>query len=192
MKSKIILCTGGARSGKSEFAEKFVLSQSGRKAYVATSQIYDEEMAARVKTHKNRRGTQWQNFEIPKDLPAHWAKIIEQADVILVDCVTMYITNALLTYDLYISQDVRNKAEQEIIEGITKLIELIENTEDKTVVFVTNELGLGIVPENMLSRIFRDIVGLANQKLAQAASLVYLSVSGITMEIKSREVMING
>lgn len=192
MKSKIILCTGGARSGKSEFAENFVLSRPGRKVYVATSQIYDDEMAARVKTHQDRRGSQWKNFEIPKDLPAHWAEVTEQADVILVDCVTMYITNALLTYDLYISQEVRNKAEKEIIESITKLIELIENTEDKTVVFVTNELGLGIVPENMLSRIFRDIVGLANQKLAKAASLVYLSVSGITMEIKSREVMING
>ncbi|WP_251440359.1 bifunctional adenosylcobinamide kinase/adenosylcobinamide-phosphate guanylyltransferase [Veillonella intestinalis] len=187
-KSKIILCTGGARSGKSEFAEQLVLSLPGTKGYVATSQIFDDEMEDRVAKHKARRGLIWHNYEIPYDLPASWPKVLEQCDVILVDCLTMYATNAMLK-----SEPHTQAACNEIAEALVGQVETIlsqSREAQKTVVFVTNELGLGIVPENRLARFFRDIAGLLNQAVAKAADEVYFTISGITTELKSKEVHI--
>ncbi|KAF1682382.1 MULTISPECIES: bifunctional adenosylcobinamide kinase/adenosylcobinamide-phosphate guanylyltransferase [unclassified Veillonella] len=186
--SKIILCTGGARSGKSEFAEQLVLSLPGTKGYVATSQIFDDEMEDRVAKHKARRGAMWQNFEIPYDLAASWPKVLEQCDVILVDCLTMYATNAMLKNEPH-----TQAACNEIATALVGQLELIlsqSREAQKTVVFVTNELGLGIVPENRMARFFRDIAGLLNQAVAKNADEVYFTISGITTELKSKEVHI--
>lgn len=186
--SRIILCTGGARSGKSEFAERLVLSLPGRKGYVATGQIFDDEMENRVAKHKVRRGNLWHNFEIPYDITASWSKILDACDVILVDCLTMYATNAML------KKEPQNQAECNALADalVAELKEVIEATHaaDKTVVFVTNELGLGIVPNNRMARFFRDIAGLINQTVAQAADEVYFTISGITTELKAKEVHI--
>lgn len=186
--SRIILCTGGARSGKSEFAERLVLSLPGRKGYVATGQIFDDEMEDRVAKHKARRGNLWHNFEIPYDITASWSKILDACDVILVDCLTMYATNAML------QKEPQNQAECNALADalVAELKEVIETTRksDKTVVFVTNELGLGIVPENRMARFFRDIAGLINQTTAHAADEVYFTISGITTELKAKEVHI--
>lgn len=187
-KSKIILCTGGARSGKSEFAEQLVLSLSGSKGYVATSQIFDDEMEDRVAKHKERRGSVWHNYEIPFDLSASWPKVLEQCDIILVDCLTMYATNTMLKAEPH-TQAACNEIANALVEELKHI--LVQSREaNKTVVFVTNELGLGIVPENRLARFFRDIAGLVNQAVAKEADEVYFTISGITTELKSKEVHI--
>ena len=167
MKSTIILCSGGARSGKSEFAEQLALSLKGRKAYVATGQAFDDEMKDRIKKHQMRRGKEWITFEIPLHLHKNWEQIKNVSDVILID-------------------------ESIILEELRLLLQEINNSNDKTVIFVTNEIGLGIVPENKLARYFRDITGRVNREVASAANKMYLTISGVTIELKSQEVHING
>ena len=98
MKSQIILCSGGARSGKSEFAERLALSMEGRKAYVATGQAFDEEMVDRIRKHQERRGDIWTNFEVPLYLTKEWQNISQSADVILIDCLTMFTTNHMMAH----------------------------------------------------------------------------------------------
>ena len=98
MKSQIILCSGGARSGKSEFAERLALATKGQKAYVATGQAFDEEMVDRIKKHQERRGKIWNNFEVPLHLADEWENISQSADVILIDCLTMFTTNHMAPF----------------------------------------------------------------------------------------------
>lgn len=192
MKSTIILCSGGARSGKSEFAEQLALSLKGRKAYVATGQAFDDEMKDRIKKHQLRRGKEWINFEIPLNLHKNWKNIKNVSDVILIDCLTMFTSNHVFAYGDIHTQEDANHIESIILEELRLLLQEINNSNDKTVIFVTNEIGLGIVPENKLARYFRDITGRVNREVANAANKMYLTVSGVTIELKSQEVHING
>ncbi|MCI1750473.1 MAG: bifunctional adenosylcobinamide kinase/adenosylcobinamide-phosphate guanylyltransferase [Megasphaera cerevisiae] len=186
MKSKIIIVTGGARSGKSAFAEHYLMTCKGRHAYVATAQILDEEMAERVAAHRCRRPAAWQTFECPAHLPDQLANVLETADAVLVDCLTLYFSNFLFRYEAEIDGVVMSAAEEEM----RHIIEAVKQRADKTVVFVTNELGSGIVPMEKISRLYRDIIGRINQYAAAAADEVYLTVCGIPMEIKSRQIML--
>lgn len=192
MKSTIILCSGGARSGKSEFAEQLALSLKGRKAYVATGQAFDDEMKDRIKKHQLRRGKEWINFEIPLNLHKNWKNIKNVSDVILIDCLTMFTSNHVFAHGDINTQEDANRIESIILEELRLLLQEINNSNDKTVIFVTNEIGLGIVPENKLARYFRDITGRVNREVANAANKMYLTVSGVTIELKSQEVHING
>lgn len=192
MKSTIILCSGGARSGKSEFAEQLALSLKGRKAYVATGQAFDDEMKDRIKKHQLRRGKEWITFEIPLYLHKNWEQIKNVSDVILIDCLTMFTSNHVFAHGDINSQEDANRIESIILEELRLLLQEINNSNDKTVVFVTNEIGLGIVPENKLARYFRDITGRVNREVASAANKMYLTISGVTIELKSQEVHING
>ena len=192
MKSTIILCSGGARSGKSEFAEQLALSLKGRKAYVATGQAFDDEMKDRIKKHQLRRGKEWINFEIPLNLHKIWKNIKNVSDVILIDCLTMFTSNHVFAHGDINTQEDANRIESIILEELRLLLQEINNSNDKTVIFVTNEIGLGIVPENKLARYFRDITGRVNREVANAANKMYLTVSGVTIELKSQEVHING
>lgn len=192
MKSTIILCSGGARSGKSEFAEQLALSLKGRKAYVATGQAFDDEMKDRIKKHQLRRGKEWINFEIPLNLHQNWKNIKNVSDVILIDCLTMFTSNHVFAHGDINTQEDANRIESIILEELRLLLQEINNSNDKTVIFVTNEIGLGIVPENKLARYFRDITGRVNREVANAANKMYLTVSGVTIELKSQEVHING
>lgn len=192
MKSTIILCSGGARSGKSEFAEQLALSLKGRKAYVATGQAFDDEMKDRIKKHQLRRGKEWINFEIPLNLHKNWKNIKNVSDVILIDCLTMFTSNHVFAHGDINTQEDANRIESIILEELQLLLQEINNSNDKTVIFVTNEIGLGIVPENKLARYFRDITGRVNREVANAANKMYLTVSGVTIELKSQEVHING
>lgn len=192
MKSTIILCSGGARSGKSEFAEQLALSLKGRKAYVATGQAYDDEMKDRIKKHQLRRGKEWITFEIPLYLHKNWEQIKNVSDVILIDCLTMFTSNHLFAHGDINTQEDSNRIESIILEELRLLLQEINNSNDKTVIFVTNEIGLGIVPENKLARYFRDITGRVNREVASAANKMYLTISGVTIELKSQEVHING
>ena len=192
MKSQIILCSGGARSGKSEFAEQLALSLKGRKAYVATGQAFDDEMKDRIKKHQLRRGKEWITFEIPLYLHKNWEQIKNVSDVILIDCLTMFTSNHVFAHGDINTQEDSNRIESIILEELRLLLQEINNSNDKTVIFVTNEIGLGIVPENKLARYFRDITGRVNREVASAANKMYLTISGVTIELKSQEVHING
>lgn len=184
MKSTIILCSGGARSGKSEFAEQLALSLKGRKAYVATGQAFDDEMKDRIKKHQLRRGKEWITFEIPLYLHKNWEQIKNVSDVILIDCLTMFTSNHVFAHGDINSQEDANRIESIILEELRLLLQEINNSNDKTVIFVTNEIGLGIVPENKLARYFRDITGRVNREVASAANKMYLTISGVTIELK--------
>jgi len=192
MKSTIILCSGGARSGKSEFAEQLALSLKGRKAYVATGQAFDDEMKDRIKKHQMRRGKEWITFEIPLHLHKNWEQIKNVSDVILIDCLTMFTSNHVFAHGDINTQEDSNRIESIILEELRLLLQEINNSNDKTVIFVTNEIGLGIVPKNKLARYFRDITGRVNREVASAANKMYLTISGVTIELKSQEVHING
>lgn len=192
MKSQIILCSGGARSGKSEFAERLALATAGRKAYVATGQAFDEEMIDRIKKHQERRGEIWNNFEVPLHLAKEWQNISQTADVILIDCLTMFTTNHMIAHGSIQGQQDANQLEASVLTELESLLASIKSCEDKTVIFVTNEIGLGIVPDNKLARYFRDIAGRVNRTVAAAADKLYLTISGVTIELKSQEVHING
>lgn len=192
MKSTIILCSGGARSGKSEFAEQLALSLKGRKAYVATGQAFDDEMKDRIKKHQLRRGKEWITFEIPLHLHKNWEQIKNVSDVILIDCLTMFTSNHIFAHGDINTQEDSNRIESIILEELRLLLQEIKNSNDKTVIFVTNEIGLGIVPGNKLARYFRDITGRVNREVASAANKMYLTISGVTIELKSQEVHING
>ena len=192
MKSTIILCSGGARSGKSEFAEQLALSLKGQKAYVATGQAFDDEMKDRIKKHQLRRGKEWITFEIPLHLHKNWEQIKNVSDVILIDCLTMFTSNHVFAHGDINTQEDSNRIESIILEELRLLLQDINNSNDKTIIFVTNEIGLGIVPENKLARYFRDITGRVNREVASAANKMYLTISGVTIELKSQEVHING
>lgn len=190
MAGKIILVTGGARSGKSAFAEKLAAEMGTSIGYIATAQIYDEEMRYRVKLHRERRPEDWQTYEAP-----YWADkaIVEAADshkVLLFDCLTVYLSNLLcLMPEEELTDD---KVYAMLTEQMEKLLAAAQTavTQGATIIFVTNEVGAGIVPENKLARLYRDLSGLANQKIAAAADEVYAVMAGIPVNIKKLNVLL--
>lgn len=182
MKSKIILITGGSRSGKSEFAERIVRSMPGKCAYIATAEILDDEMRYRVEKHRARReGDFWLNYEAPFAAHEVINELPEEVNTILFDCLTIYITN------LVFGEDYESSTEEERYQ---KMLSCMKNLLDsfyasgKNVVIVTNEVGSGIVPLGSMSRDFRDMAGYANQMTADASDDVYIVVCGIAVEIK--------
>lgn len=183
---RLVVVTGGARSGKSTFAEKIAKDCNSDVVYIATSIPFDDEMKARIKKHIEQRPDTWKTIEAYKDLDKHLAKEEKGQVVYLLDCITIMVTNILL--EASIDWDKASNNEIDCIEAqikleIEKLLKVV-NEKDTTFILVTNEVGMGIVPENKLSRIFRDIAGRINQILAQAADEVYLCVSGIPVKIK--------
>lgn len=179
MKSKLIVVTGGARSGKSLFAEEYMASCSGRNTYVATAQVLDEEMKERVAEHRRRRPEGWQTLELSSGLGASFPAVLAQADAVLVDCLTLYLSNYLFAHE--------GDGDEMILQGalreIENIVRAVRQTADKTVIFVTNELGCGIVPISRISRLYRDVVGKVNQYAAGQADEVYWTVCGIPVEI---------
>lgn len=186
MSGKIVLITGGARSGKSTFAERYVAKLSTKVAYIATAEVRDNEMAERISLHQARRPASWLTYEAPFDAEIVLAEAGKNAGAVLFDCLTLYVSNLLLASDQEASTKVRITA---IIEKIAKLVACAK-TSRATVVFVTNEVGLGIVPDNALSREYRDAAGLVNQAVAAAADEVYLVVCGLATELKKNAVVI--
>lgn len=167
---RIILITGGQRSGKSGEAEKMALSLSSSPVYVATAHIWDDEFRERVRRHQERRGPQWTNIEEEKYLSHHDLT----GRVVVVDCVTLWLTNFFFAND----SDVRISLEmaKSEFDAFT--------SHDATYIFVTNEIGSGGVSENTLQRKFTDLEGWMNQYIASRADEVILMVSGIAVKIK--------
>jgi adenosylcobinamide kinase/adenosylcobinamide-phosphate guanylyltransferase len=180
MAGKIILVTGGARSGKSTFAERYA-AQGGRSvAYIATAQIYDDEIQERVTIHQSRRPASWPTFEAPYQADLAMVQAVQGADAVLFDCLTLYTSNLLLAPDAPADREERRQA---VLDAIEKLLTSARQAKSD-VIFVTNEVGLGIVPDNALAREYRDVAGLVNQKVAGVADEVYLVVSGLAVELK--------
>lgn len=192
MKNKIFLVLGGARSGKSEFAEKLMYHSTGkRKGYIATSQILDDEMRYRVILHRQRRPADWKTFEVMHEAGNSMEAILSEADSILFDCITMYVNNILMDHMKGITVETLGVSDLTTLQtSLEKDLDLmfdnIEKASGKEIIFVSDELGMGIVPANAMSRAYRDLVGLANQYVAKRADKVYLSIAGITMELKER------
>ena len=166
---KIILITGGARSGKSQYAEQLALELSKNPVYVATAHIWDEEFAQRVRKHQERRGPEWTNIEEEKQL----SKFDLTGRVALIDCITLWCTN------FFFEQQNAEMALEALKTEFDKF-----TAHDATFIFVTNEIGMGGVSENAVQRKFTDLQGWMNQYVASKADEVVLMVSGIPVKVK--------
>jgi len=170
--SKSILVTGGARSGKSAFAERLVRTLGAQAVYIATAEAHDDEMAARIEAHRARRGAGWTTREAPLDLVGALAASDGRSPR-LVDCLTLWLSNLMF-------------AERDWEAEGRALAEVIPR-QSAPIVFVTNEVGSGIVPENALARAYRDAAGQLNQMIAATVDDVYLTVSGIPVKVKPND-----
>lgn len=183
---KIVFVTGGARSGKSTFAEKYCIENSKNLGYIATAEALDNEMKDRIKKHQFQRGSLWTTYERPLDIELVISNVMNSHEYVLLDCITMYISNMMFRNELNfdtISEEKANEIEAEICLSIIRILEGVKVSSGNLVI-VSNEIGLGIVPDNKLSRIYRDYVGRANQICAKHADEVYLVLSAIPVKIK--------
>jgi len=175
--SRLVFVLGGARSGKSVYALKLAESIVGERLYLATAEALDGEMAKRIKKHKKERGNNWTTIEEPIKV-SDVIRGNKKHDVILLDCLTLWLSN-LITNSASKIENQKSKIEN----YINSLISACKKTKANIIV-VSNEVGLGIVPDNPLARQFRDISGYANQRIAEAADEVYFVVSGIGVKVK--------
>jgi adenosylcobinamide kinase/adenosylcobinamide-phosphate guanylyltransferase len=163
------LVVGGARSGKSAFAERLIVATGRPRRYIATAEAWDDEMRERIARHRQDRSAHWTTVEAPLDLAAALAEARTE-EAVLVDCATLWLTNHLL-------------ADHDLVEEAGRLLAALSAC-SAPVVIVTNETGWGIVPENALARRFRDEQGRLNQRLAAASALVVTVIAGLPMVLK--------
>ena len=163
----VVLVLGGTRSGKSRFAEGLAHQPAH---YIATAQAFDDEMRERIVAHKGQRGVKWVTHEDPLDLVGTLQKLDVSGNFILVDCLTLWLSNLLM-------------AERNCEAEIQKLATHLQNAKAR-IVIVSNEVGLGIVPDNKLARRFRDVQGIANQRVAEVALNVVFMVTGLPLIVK--------
>lgn len=164
------LVLGGARSGKSRFAENLVLNSGLKPVYLATGRAMDEEMSERIAIHQARRGGKWETVEEPLALADALYQTAHEGRAVLVDCLTMWITNLMMA-----GADVMTECES-LIAALPDL--------KAPVVLVSNEVGLGIVPDNADARVFRDLAGSVNQRVAIACQSAWFVASGLPLELK--------
>lgn len=182
----IIYITGGAKSGKSKFAEKLAFKKEKR-VYLATSVPFDPEMKKRVEKHKKQRGENWITIEAYKNLDEVLKKTEENTEVILLDCLTNMISNIM--FEIHsgdwdsIPDNITEKIERTVFSEVSKILDF-NKSYNGDIIIVSNEVGMGLVPENPLGRYFRDIAGSMNQIIAGEADEAYLVVSGIPVKIK--------
>ncbi|MEP3275193.1 MAG: bifunctional adenosylcobinamide kinase/adenosylcobinamide-phosphate guanylyltransferase [Stappiaceae bacterium] len=169
---KSVLVTGGARSGKSAFAEALVIKSGKQRFYLATATAGDEEMESRIKTHQNRRGRNWQTVEEPLEIADTIMRLSSPDAIILIDCLTLWLSNLMMN-------------EMDIDDQVDRLALSVRQTEGP-VVFVSNEVGQGIVPDNAMARSFRDHAGRLNQTIGDACDAVYLVAAGQPLLLKPR------
>lgn len=173
MAKRIIFITGGCRSGKSRYALDYANRHFSKKMYLATCEVFDEEMALRVETHKKMRGPEWQTVEEPIEIVEKIRQYGDKVEVILLDCITLWLSNLLIKWN----DDLR------VMEEVNQLIDTIKQSQT-FFIMVSNEVGMGIVPAEPLSRRFGDLSGMANQKVAEMADTVIFTVSGIPIFLK--------
>ncbi len=175
MSKEVVLITGGARSGKSKYAEKCAISKGTRLFYLATGEARDEEMAQRIAEHRKRRGKNWMTVEEPMEVSKELRLQKGKIDCAVIDCLTLWISNLLI-----------QQGEEAVYRAVDVFINDLPNF-DFHVFLVTNEVGWGIVPDNPLARQFRDLTGWSNQRMAKVAKEVVLMVAGIPFPLKKRK-----
>jgi adenosylcobinamide kinase/adenosylcobinamide-phosphate guanylyltransferase len=168
-----VLVLGGARSGKTSFAERLAVKHGTRPAYLATAEALDTEMVERVETHRRQREGRFETIEQPLALAETLQAAASHHDVILVDCLTLWISNML-------------GAGTNVAEAVEELAATLRQMESSMVILVSNEVGLGIVPENAMARNFRDLAGAAHQRLAEICDDVYFIAAGLPLVLKGR------
>jgi adenosylcobinamide kinase/adenosylcobinamide-phosphate guanylyltransferase len=179
---KMTLILGGARSGKSSFAERLARQHGGRVAFIATAQPLDVEMQNRVEAHQRNRPNEWQTYEIPSGVGFQIGTLSPEADVIILDCVTLLVSNLLLKS----APDPQNldpiAAAEAVEHELERLLEVVK-TGPHDWLIVSNEVGMGLVPPYPLGRLFRDVLGWANQRLAGQCDQVYFLLAGIPLRL---------
>lgn len=169
--SEITLILGGARSGKNNFAEK-VAQGANKVVYIATAEALDDEMRERIENHKEERPSSWKTIEAPNDLTKSIRQINSKVDMVIIDCLTIYTSNLIVKF-----------SKKEVLKNIADMLSFLNNLDCK-IIFISNEVGMGIVPDNKMARDYRDILGKINQRVAEVAKEVYLMVAGIPVKIK--------
>ncbi len=175
---KHIFITGGARSGKSKYAEDLAGELGGKVIYLATAQALDIEMKERIRKHRQRRPENWTTVEEPLDVTRVIAEC-QRGTTVLLDCLTLYLSNLFFKYE-FLSVDCQ---EQTINNHIIELADIVKQS-NANIIIVSNELGWGVVPENNLARRFRDLAGMANQTIAAICDEVYFLISGLPVRVK--------
>lgn len=173
MDRKLIFITGGCRSGKSRFALDYANQHFSKKLYLATCEVLDEEMARRVEIHKEMRGKEWLTIEEPIEVVQKVVEYGNEVEVILIDCITLWISNLLIKW----------KSDERIMAEVEKLTQTFKKNSSSFII-VSNEVGMGIVPAEPLSRRFRDLAGWTNQKISHSVDKVVFMVSGIPIFLK--------
>jgi len=185
---------GGARSGKSSYAEELAKKIGGKTAYIATAQIIDEEMEKRIDIHKSRRPGSWKTFEFAGDNPSikDFEEIIktislQNYEVVIIDCITILLFRLIHKYRLdemeIIDSSLEKKIEEETGLFFTRFLEFVRSGSPKFIL-VSNEVGMGIVPSYPLGRAFRDLMGFVNKQIAAASNEVYFFIAGLKQKIK--------
>ncbi len=177
MAEKCIFILGGARSGKSRYAQELTGKLGTKVLFVATGEALDEEMQARIDEHRKARPGSWRTLETATDIGKQIEKQIGDAGVVIIDCLTLLVSNLLgdkLDY---------STAEKRVMVEMNQLVACV-NRLDASFIIVSNEVGMGLVPETSLGRLYRDLLGKANQLIAQHANEVYLMLAGIPVRIK--------
>jgi adenosylcobinamide kinase / adenosylcobinamide-phosphate guanylyltransferase len=180
--SHITLLLGGARSGKSSYAQMLAENSGKSVTYLATAQALDHEMSARIKKHKAERPAGWETLEIPLDIASHVRQI--KSNVVILDCITLLATNLLMQF---VKDDLVDEAPfaDAIHKEVDDLLAAIRaGAKPQEWIIISNEIGLGLVPPYQMGRVYRDQLGWANQRLAQEADKVILMVAGIPMIVK--------
>ena len=173
MGNPMIFITGGCRSGKSRYALDYANRHYSKKLYLATSETLDEEMARRVENHKKMRGPEWVTVEEPLEISDKIKQFGDRTEVILIDCLTLWLSNLLMNL----------RGDEMIMADVDRLVGAMKKC-PSALIIVSNEVGMGIVPADPLSRRFRDLSGFANQRIAEAAETAILMVSGIPLFLK--------
>jgi len=174
---KYILILGGVRSGKSRFAQELAEKLSNKVLFIATGEPLDEEMQARIEEHKKARPKSWRTLEIPTNIGKQLEIEIGDTEVVIIDCLTLLVSNQLGEELDYL------KAEKRVLAEINELIACMDKL-NTSFIIVSNEVGTGLVPETRLGRLYRDLLGKANQLIAQRANEVYFTIAGIPVKIK--------
>ncbi|MDO8578918.1 MAG: bifunctional adenosylcobinamide kinase/adenosylcobinamide-phosphate guanylyltransferase [Dehalococcoidales bacterium] len=179
-----ILITGGARSGKSQMAQELAGRAKGKVLFIATAFAGDEEMRERIAEHKKSRPNGWRTLEVTENVGTRIRENIGGAKTVVIDCITLLVSNVFGRYadkDGEISDAA--SAERAAVSEITQLLDCITYTPADFII-VTNEVGLGLVPDNKLGRLYRDVLGKANRLLAEEVDEVYLMVAGLPLKLK--------
>lgn len=184
MKSINTLITGGARSGKSRYAQELAIRSGGSVLFVATAVAGDEEMRQRIEQHRRSRPPSWRTLEVTTGVGNEIIQGIGNAQLVIIDCITMLVNNIFGKYSDATGENIdASMVEDGVIAEINQLLECFNRT-NASFIIVTNEVGLGLVPASRMSRLYRDLLGRANQLLAEGVDEVYLMVSGLPVTIK--------